>query len=81
MMAHICNSSYSGDRNKDNHGLRPAGAKELVISYLNQYLWMVVHACHSTYVGNIDWWIMVLASPSMNADPMPKIGKRKRIGM
>jgi hypothetical protein len=24
---------------------------------------------------------MVLASPSMNADPMPKIGKRKRIGM
>jgi hypothetical protein len=33
-VAHTCNPSYSGGRDQEDHGLKPAPEKELVSPYL-----------------------------------------------
>jgi hypothetical protein len=37
-----CNPSYSGGRDQEDYGLKPARGKRLQASYLNQWLCMVV---------------------------------------
>jgi hypothetical protein len=39
---------------------------------------MVVHTCHLSYVGSINWGIVVQACLSKKQDPIPKIAKKQK---
>jgi hypothetical protein len=66
-MAHTCNPSYLEGRDQEDQGPRPAWANSSQDSIstnkkLSVVLCVMVCACHSRYVGNVNRAIMVQVS-------------------
>jgi hypothetical protein len=69
-------TSYLGDRDQKDYGLRPDQSKSLWDSHLNQWLDMVECACHPSYVGK---HILEDRDPGQlrHKDPISKITNTK----
>jgi hypothetical protein len=52
-VVHTYNPSYSGDRDQEDHSLRPAQVKSYPDPILAKKLGMVVHICDSNYKGDV----------------------------
>jgi hypothetical protein len=78
MVAPLCNPSYSGGKNQEDLGLRPAQESGLgwrgvsEIPSQQNSLRMVVHTCHLSYTGGIGRNVTVQAGLNKNMRPYLK---------
>jgi hypothetical protein len=59
MVAYIYNISYSGGRDQEDHGSRPAEARSLQDPISINKQGVVVCTCDPSYTGDINWRIMI----------------------
>jgi hypothetical protein len=64
-VVHACNPSYSGGRDQENHGSKPAQANSFARPYLEK---------SSTKVGQVEWLKVKTPSSSLS-----KTEKRKKV--
>jgi hypothetical protein len=67
IVAHTCNPSYSGGKDQEDQGSRPAWAKSK-IPYQQKKLGMVACASYPSYVGSISR-IVAQTCPGKNVRP------------
>jgi hypothetical protein len=78
--APVCNPSYSGSRDQEDHGSRPVWARKFTRPHLNKELGMVVCACHPGYPGSINRNIPGLRWAGHKSETLyKKIPKAKRV--
>jgi hypothetical protein len=83
MVVHACNPSYSGGRDQDNCGLRPAQAKSLRDTPISTNKpGVVACACHLSCLGSINEKIVLQAVLGfINSRPYSKKKKGKHKGL